>query len=188
MSGCSGAVDADVRRWLSAWSSGLESRIAKTAFAHSARMVQRRGRTGTSGFARAKVVVSKVSNDRLGQIITTRRGGIGGWTLAFFARLGRSRRPGPHYRVVGIKPGSALTVRVAPSPAAAKIGAIPYNADGLRNLGCQGGLSFTEWEKASPARRAASRNARWCRISDGAVTGWVAGRFLGEGNAPRAKP
>jgi len=93
-----------------------------------------------------------------------------------------------HYRVVGIKPGSALTVRVAPSPAAAKIGAIPYNADGLRNLECQGGLSFTEWEKASPARREASRNARWCRISDGAVTGWVAGRFLAEGNAPRAKP
>lgn len=94
---------------------------------------------------------------------------------------------GPDYfRVSGLKPGSVVNIRRDPAPSAAKVGALPHDADGLKNLGCQGGLSFAEWEKATPARREAARFERWCRISYRGVTGWVAGWLLAEGNAPRA--
>ena len=92
---------------------------------------------------------------------------------------------GPEYfRVAGVKAGGVVNVRSEPSATARKIGALPHDADGLKNLGCQGGLSFAEWEKATPARRAASRLERWCRVSYRGVTGWVAGWLLAEGNAP----
>ena len=94
---------------------------------------------------------------------------------------------GPDYfRVSGVKPGGVVNIRSEPAASAPKVGALPYNADGLKNLECKGGLSFAEWEKASPARRAASRFERWCRIRHNGVTGWVAGWLLAEGNAPRS--
>ena len=90
-----------------------------------------------------------------------------------------------YYRVVGVAADDVLNIRTEPTASAKTIGAIPPKADGVRNLGCKGGLSFAEWEKASPAERTASRRARWCRISYRGVEGWVAGRFLAEGSAPR---
>lgn len=92
---------------------------------------------------------------------------------------------GPDYfRVAGVKPGSVVNVRRDPAPSAPKVGELPHDADGIMNLGCKGGLSFAEWEKATPARRAAARFERWCRISYRGLTGWVAGWLLAEGNAP----
>jgi uncharacterized protein YraI len=65
-----------------------------------------------------------------------------------------------------------------------KIGEIPPDGDGVRNLGCQGGLSFTEWQAASEAERRAAARSRWCRIEYQGTQGWVAGRFLAEGTRP----
>ncbi|MGE3245563.1 MAG: MliC family protein, partial [Beijerinckiaceae bacterium] len=79
-----------------------------------------------------------------------------------------------------------LNIRAEASASARKLGDIPPNADGVKNLGCTGGLSFAQWEKASPAQRAAAQKSRWCRVSFNGVTGWVAGRFLAEGSAPGA--
>jgi hypothetical protein len=64
------------------------------------------------------------------------------------------------------------------------VGRIPPNGDGIRNLGCEGGLSFTEWQAASEADRAAAARSRWCRVSFDGIEGWSAGRFLAEGSAP----
>ena len=53
----------------------------------------------------------------------------------------------------------------------------------MRNLGCQGGLTFQEFQTLNPAEQAErlKQNPRWCRIEYQGVTGWVAGRYLAEG-------
>jgi len=90
---------------------------------------------------------------------------------------------GPDYfRIVGVASNDVLNIRVAPNASAQKIGSIPPGADGVRNLGCEGGMSFAEWESATPAEREAAARRRWCRIEYGGVEGWVAGRFLAEGS------
>lgn len=89
------------------------------------------------------------------------------------------------YRVVGIAPQSALNMRAEPSVGARKVGAIPAGADGLRNLGCKGGLPFQEWMAADAQARAVSRRSRWCRIAFDGTEGWVAGRYLAEGGPPK---
>lgn len=95
---------------------------------------------------------------------------------------------GPDYfRVAGVKPGGVVNVRSEPAASAPKVGTLPHDADGIMNLGCRGGLSFSEWEKATPARRAAARFERWCQIRYRAITGWVAGWLLAEGNVPRRR-
>lgn len=99
----------------------------------------------------------------------------------------RAEADGPDYfRVVGVAGNDTLNVRSAPSATAPKVGGIPHNADGVRILGCQGGLSFAEWQKVTPAEREAASKTRWCRIAFNGVTGWAAGRFLAEGAAPKA--
>ncbi|MCT8972607.1 SH3 domain-containing protein [Microbaculum marinisediminis] len=90
------------------------------------------------------------------------------------------------FRVVNVAADDALNIRTAPDADADRIGAIPPDTDGVRNLGCQGGLGFAEWEKATPAEREAAARNRWCRVSWGGVEGWVAARFLAEGAAPAA--
>jgi heat shock protein HslJ len=84
------------------------------------------------------------------------------------------------FRVVDVHPGNTLSIRSGPSTSSERIGRIPADYDGLTNLGCNGGLSFAEWQAASASVRAVSRNQRWCRIEYEGITGWVAGRYLGE--------
>jgi hypothetical protein len=101
----------------------------------------------------------------------------------FGAATAWAEADGPDFfRVVGVSPDDVLNIREEPSAASHKIGAIPPDGDGIRNLGCEGGLSFAEWEAASEAEREAGIRRRWCRISFEGVTGWVAGRYLGEGS------
>jgi uncharacterized protein YraI len=87
------------------------------------------------------------------------------------------------YTVSGVEAGDALNIRAEPSPKAAKIGAIPPDGTCIRNLGCQGGLTYQEYIDLSPAERKARLkiNPRWCKVEYQGVTGWVAGRYLGEG-------
>ena len=92
---------------------------------------------------------------------------------------------GPDFlRVNGLAAGAALTVHSAPEASAKVIAEISEGTDGLKNLGCRGGLTFAEWEKATPAQREAARDDRWCRIVVKDIAGWARGRFLVEGSAP----
>ncbi|MFN6977514.1 MAG: SH3 domain-containing protein [Gemmobacter sp.] len=78
---------------------------------------------------------------------------------------------GPEFwTVTGIAPGDRLNIRAAPSAQARLVGTL-VPGETVRNLGCEG-----------------IGAARWCRIRStvGAdITGWVNGRFLREGAAPR---
>ena len=103
------------------------------------------------------------------------------------ATAARAEADGPDFlRVTGVGEGSVLNVRSGPGLGHPAIGRLAFDADGIRNLGCEGGPSFAAWEAASPLEREATRKRRWCRIEHGAVVGWAAGWHLGEGNAPDA--
>lgn len=80
-----------------------------------------------------------------------------------------------------------LNIRAEPSARARKIGSIPHDASCIRNLGCQGGLTYQEFSELTPAQRTQRlrENPRWCRIEYQGVTGWVAGRYLAEGYCQR---
>jgi len=89
-----------------------------------------------------------------------------------------------YYRVVGVAPNDVLNIRAEPSARADRIGSIPHDGDGLRNLGCQGGLTIDQYQNSTPAQREAGRKTRWCNIEYRGTTGWVAGWYLGEGSKP----
>jgi hypothetical protein len=94
---------------------------------------------------------------------------------------------GPDYlRVTGVSEGSVLNVRSGPGLGHRAIGSLAFDADGIRNLGCEGGPTFAEWQEATPDEREAARKRRWCRIEHGGTVGWAAGWHLGEGGAPDA--
>lgn len=92
---------------------------------------------------------------------------------------------GPDYfSVTGVASNDVLNIRETSSANARKIGSIPSNADGVRNLGCKNGLSYAEWEQATEAERQATAKRRWCKIDYQGLVGWVAARFLKEGEIP----
>jgi heat shock protein HslJ len=88
-----------------------------------------------------------------------------------------------HYQVVDVGVNNALNIRASPRTNGAVIGTIPYDADGIVNFGCIGGLTVTEYEAASATERAAARKTRWCRVGYDRTIGWVAGWFLAEGGS-----
>lgn len=111
--------------------------------------------------------------------------------ILLFAALALSPAPafavadGPdHFRVIRVAAGDVLNIRAAPDAKAAILGTIPPDGDGIRNLGCQGGLSIDDWMRASEAEREKSARRRWCRVEYRGVEGWSAGFYLGEGSAP----
>ncbi len=92
---------------------------------------------------------------------------------------------GPDYwNVAGIAPGDALSLRAGPGAASRVVGRIPFDAKGLRNLGCRGTVSFARWQRVTEAEKASSRRSRWCRVEFRGRSGWVAGRYLVEGGPP----
>ncbi len=100
----------------------------------------------------------------------------------------RAEADGPDfYTVQGVAQNDVLNIRAEPDPHAPKVGEIPPNGTCIRNLGCQGGLSFEEFTTLSPEEkeRRARENPRWCKVEYQGVTGWVAGRYLTEGDCRR---
>jgi hypothetical protein len=91
------------------------------------------------------------------------------------------------YRVRGVASGDVLNIRAEPDATARRLGEIPPGANCVRNLGCQGGLSYQEFTTLSAAKRKQREreNPRWCRIEYRGLTGWVAGRYLAEGDCQR---
>lgn len=86
------------------------------------------------------------------------------------AGRGEPDRPGPgpspdpiqgprSWRVVGVTPNDVLNMRENPSPRGFVVAEIPFDAGGLRNLGCIDRQS-------------------WCKVRFRGQEGWVNGRFL----------
>ena len=89
-----------------------------------------------------------------------------------------------------VRAGAILILREKPKVRHSKrLGGVPYNADCLRNLGCQGGLSADEAAKLSPANQArrSRKSPRWCQVEYNGMTGWIQGRFLSESLTPSEK-
>jgi hypothetical protein len=82
------------------------------------------------------------------------------------------------WAVTGVARNDVLHLRDVPSADSKSLAGIPYNARGLKHLGCRRNeMAFQDWVKLSkPAREAA--NMQWCRVEYRGKQGWVAGRFL----------
>ena len=89
-----------------------------------------------------------------------------------------------YYAVTGVAADDVLNIRAAPSARSEKLGEIPHDASGLKNLGCRGLPSFAEWQAMTEQQRQQSRKDYWCRVKYQELEGWVAGRYLREGSAP----
>ena len=105
-------------------------------------------------------------------------------SLSFPVSVGADASGPDFFRVIGVASNDVLNIRTLPTARSAKIGAIPPNGNGIQNLGCKGGLTYAQWQSASPAEREAARKRVWCQIYYRGVNGWVAGWFLAEGSAP----
>lgn len=91
------------------------------------------------------------------------------------------------YKVRDLPEGEVLALHAEPDQAADVLATVPHDGDGLRNLLCQGRLSYSEWEAATEAERDAAAERVWCRVEYDGVIGWARGRFLAEGSAPSAQ-
>ncbi|MEM1385929.1 MAG: SH3 domain-containing protein [Pseudomonadota bacterium] len=89
-----------------------------------------------------------------------------------------------YYRARDVPAGEVLPIRADPDPEAKLLAAIPPDGDGIRNLLCEGRLSFAEWEASSEAERVAAADRVWCRVEHRGITGWAQGRYLAEGSPP----
>ena len=97
---------------------------------------------------------------------------------------------GPDYwSVYGVAANDVLNLRAEANPHARKIAEIPPGAGCLKNLGCVGGLSLEEFTTLSKKEQAARKreHPRWCQVEYQGRTGWVAGRYLSEGNCDEAR-
>ncbi len=108
---------------------------------------------------------------------------IGAIGLCLGATIAWATADGPDYwRVNGVDANDVLNLRAGPTWKSNKIGEIPHDADGLANYICIGGMSFTEFQTATEAEREAARKTVWCRVGYRDRIGWVAGRYLQEGD------
>ncbi|MFM1815364.1 MAG: hypothetical protein RLZ98_2059 [Pseudomonadota bacterium] len=87
--------------------------------------------------------------------------------------------------VTGVRSDDALNMHTEASARSKTILRIPYDAKGLKNLGCTGIPTFRQWQAMTEAERIRSARARWCKVEYQGNQGWVAGRFLKEGTAGR---
>ncbi len=84
------------------------------------------------------------------------------------------------WRIRGVRADDTLNMHKEPTARSRTIARIPHDARQIRNLGCSGGPNFQQWQRMNTSERERAARARWCKVSFGGKTGWVAGRFLAE--------
>ena len=101
---------------------------------------------------------------------------------AMHLNIAQATADGPDfYKVKGAPDGDKLLLRTAPNDSR-PLGFIPVNAECVRNLGCQGGLTLQEFTSLSDEEKAhrLAANPRWCKVAYQGQTGWVEGQYLAE--------
>lgn len=89
-----------------------------------------------------------------------------------------AQEPPPFFAVTGVAADDVLNMRDVPNGDSRKLGAIPPNERGLKNLGClRPEPSLDRWMTMTEDER---KNAKleWCRVEYHGQQGWVAARFL----------
>jgi hypothetical protein len=82
------------------------------------------------------------------------------------------------WAVTGVRSDDVLHLRDVPSADSKSLAGIPFNAKGLKHLGCRRNeMPFEDWIKLSKEARKAAL-MQWCRVEYKGQQGWVAGRFL----------
>jgi len=92
---------------------------------------------------------------------------------------------GPDYwEVTGVQTGHNLNIRQDASVSSEKIGKIPHDGTCIKNQGCIGGLTYSEYTSLSQVEKnkILKERPRWCQVEYQGQTGWVAGRYLKEGS------
>lgn len=100
------------------------------------------------------------------------------------AGLAKGEADGPDcWQVTGVATNDVLNMRVEPNWKSAKVGEIPHNGIGLRNLGCEGGLTYKEHMELTEEQQQTrlAENPRWCKIEYRGIVGWVNAIYLVEG-------
>jgi len=83
-----------------------------------------------------------------------------------------------YWAVTGVRSNDVLHLRDVPSADSKSLAGIPFNAKGLKHLGCRRNeMPFEDWVKLNKEARKASL-MQWCRVEYNGQQGWVAGRFL----------
>ena len=107
----------------------------------------------------------------------------GAWLCLALCANALATADGPdHYAVRGVAADSTIDLRSEPRASASAIGRLPADAQCVRNLGCQGGLSIEEFNRLDKdaRQRRLIENPRWCKVEYQGTTGWVDGQFLAE--------
>lgn len=106
------------------------------------------------------------------------------WMGCAAPAFAQAEDPG-YFRVIELKTDDNVNVRSEPNANAKIVGKIPKNTDGVKNLGCKGGLTPKQLEKASAARKKENARTGWCQVEYNEVKGWVSRRLLAEGSGPK---
>lgn len=86
--------------------------------------------------------------------------------------------PPAFWAVTGVGSDDVLYMRDVPSADSRSLARIPYDAHGLKHLGCRRNqLSLQQFMKMSADERRDAQTL-WCRVEYRGQQGWVAGRFL----------
>lgn len=85
---------------------------------------------------------------------------------------------GPDFFAVrDVASNDVLYVREKPSAGSAKVGQIPYNARGIRNMGCH---AFLKGQEVINSDIPLPGTTLWCKVRHERTDGWVNARFLKE--------
>ena len=109
-------------------------------------------------------------------------------TLALFiiiSGIALADADGPdYYKITGVASDDVLNMRSEANYNAQKVGEIPAKGNCVKNLGCQGGLTMSEFRDLLKAEQTAilRKRPRWCQVEYRGIKGWVSARFLSEGS------
>ena len=82
------------------------------------------------------------------------------------------------WAVSGVRYDDVLHLRDVPNADSKSLARIPFNARGLKHLGCRRNeMPFEDWVKLNKEARK-SALMQWFRVEFKGLQGWVAGRFL----------
>jgi len=104
-------------------------------------------------------------------------------SLLFCAQVQATADGPDFYRAQVLPTGESLPLFAEARSGARVLLRVPSGASCLRNQGCSGGLSLEEFSALDEVQKTVrlKANPRWCKVEYQGVSGWIAGRFLSEG-------